>query len=86
MHLLQFSYGRGLELGFAPYEQRCKPKSANTGLALRKLAFSLSDSFEKLAVDTVYFGGGTPSLLDPAHLQAMLDAIRENVFAAIQRK
>jgi oxygen-independent coproporphyrinogen-3 oxidase len=27
-------------------------------------------------VDTVYIGGGTPSLLDPAHLQSMLDAIR----------
>src|SRR6266849_3048510 len=29
-------------------------------------------------VDTVYFGGGTPSLLDPAHLQKMLEAIRES--------
>jgi oxygen-independent coproporphyrinogen-3 oxidase len=28
--------------------------------------------------DTVYIGGGTPSLLDPAHLQRMLDAIRES--------
>jgi oxygen-independent coproporphyrinogen-3 oxidase len=28
-------------------------------------------------VDTVYIGGGTPSLLDPAHLQDILDAIRE---------
>jgi oxygen-independent coproporphyrinogen-3 oxidase len=27
-------------------------------------------------VDTVYIGGGTPSLLDPAHLQNILDAIR----------
>jgi oxygen-independent coproporphyrinogen-3 oxidase len=31
-----------------------------------------------LTVDTVYFGGGTPSLLDPAHLQKILDAIRES--------
>src|SRR6266850_681975 len=31
-----------------------------------------------LIVDTVYFGGGTPSLLDPAHLQKILDAIRES--------
>ena len=29
------------------------------------------------AVDTVYIGGGTPSLLDPGHLQSILDAIRE---------
>src|SRR5229473_8333218 len=28
-------------------------------------------------VDTVYIGGGTPSLLDAAHLQNILDAIRE---------
>ena len=27
-------------------------------------------------VDTVYFGGGTPSLLDPALLTRILDALR----------
>jgi len=32
-------------------------------------------------VDTVYIGGGTPSLLDPAHLQNILNAIRAS-FAA----
>src|SRR5882672_21797 len=31
-----------------------------------------------LIVDTVYFGGGTPSLLHPAHLQKILEAIRES--------
>src|SRR5437879_2513118 len=31
---------------------------------------------ELLAVDTVYIGGGTPSLLDPAHLREILDTIR----------
>src|SRR6266581_4944208 len=31
---------------------------------------------EGWAVDTVYIGGGTPSLLDPAHLQDILDVIR----------
>jgi oxygen-independent coproporphyrinogen-3 oxidase len=30
-------------------------------------------------VDTVYIGGGTPSLLDPAHLQIILDSIRESL-------
>ena len=30
-----------------------------------------------LAVDTVYIGGGTPSLLDPAQLQDILDTIRQ---------
>ncbi len=29
-----------------------------------------------VAVDTVYVGGGTPSLLDPAHLERILDTIR----------
>jgi oxygen-independent coproporphyrinogen-3 oxidase len=31
---------------------------------------------EELAVDTVYIGGGTPSLLDPDHLQNILDQIQ----------
>ncbi|MBS1839903.1 MAG: radical SAM family heme chaperone HemW [Acidobacteria bacterium] len=31
---------------------------------------------QNAVVDTVYFGGGTPSLLDPGHLRGILDAIR----------
>src|SRR5712691_2306835 len=31
----------------------------------------------ELPLETVYIGGGTPSLLDPAHLQTILDVIRE---------
>ena len=31
-----------------------------------------------LSADTVYFGGGTPSLLDPAALAKILDALRAN--------
>jgi len=33
-------------------------------------------SREQLAADTVYIGGGTPSLLDPEHLRGILDTIR----------
>jgi len=32
---------------------------------------------EEILANTVYIGGGTPSLLDPAHLQSLLDAIRD---------
>src|SRR5713226_6831928 len=34
-------------------------------------------------VDTVYIGGGTPSLLDGAHLQSILDAIRARFVAEL---
>jgi oxygen-independent coproporphyrinogen-3 oxidase len=34
-------------------------------------------------VDTVYMGGGTPSLLDPVHLRNILDAIRSTFTAEL---
>jgi oxygen-independent coproporphyrinogen III oxidase len=33
---------------------------------------------ENAKVDTVYIGGGTPSLIEPAHLQNLLDTIRDS--------
>ena len=33
---------------------------------------------QQLSADTIYFGGGTPSLLDPAALAKILDALRAN--------
>jgi oxygen-independent coproporphyrinogen III oxidase len=33
---------------------------------------------ENFVVDTVYIGGGTPSLLEPGHLQKILETIRES--------
>jgi len=38
---------------------------------------SLPAALGSAVVDTVYIGGGTPSLLEPALLQKMMDAIRE---------
>jgi len=35
-------------------------------------------------VDTVYIGGGTPSLLDPAHLGRIVEAVRENFAAELR--
>src|SRR5258706_2658570 len=34
-------------------------------------------------VDTIYIGGGTPSLLDAGHLRRIVDAIRENFVAEL---
>jgi oxygen-independent coproporphyrinogen-3 oxidase len=38
----------------------------------------LPQTFDEAVVDTVYMGGGTPSLLDARNLQDVLDAIRES--------
>jgi oxygen-independent coproporphyrinogen-3 oxidase len=41
-------------------------------------------SSEDLVVDTVYMGGGTPSLLDPAHIENILNAIRETFSSSLE--
>lgn len=52
-----------------------------SGLAeryVRALCAEISSSRFVDAVDTVYFGGGTPSLLNPLQLEKILLAVREN--------
>lgn len=43
-----------------------------TEIALRK------DEFEDEIVETIYFGGGTPSILDVADIQLLIDSVYEN--------
>ena len=45
----------------------------------RAAGVELPEGFEKAVVDTVYIGGGTPSLLEPELLQQDDGAIREDV-------
>ncbi|HKC64363.1 MAG TPA: radical SAM family heme chaperone HemW [Pyrinomonadaceae bacterium] len=38
---------------------------------------NFQSTVERIEADTIYFGGGTPSLLKPAQVSAILDAVRE---------
>jgi len=61
---------------FAPYVSAvCSEIERHSDLYSRA-GVHLPDSFPGALADTVYVGGGTPSLLDPAHLNGILDAIR----------
>jgi oxygen-independent coproporphyrinogen-3 oxidase len=62
---------------FAPYAEAVQTEIREHRLRLASEGVVLPESFESLTVDTVYFGGGTPSLLDPAHLAAILSSIRD---------
>jgi oxygen-independent coproporphyrinogen-3 oxidase len=62
---------------FAPYAEAVQTEIRNHSVRLQSRGVNLSTSFKTLSVDSVYFGGGTPSLLDPAHLAAILGSIRE---------
>jgi oxygen-independent coproporphyrinogen-3 oxidase len=61
---------------FAPYAAAVQTEIAEHHNRLRTEAVQLPAAFSELVADTVYFGGGTPSLLDPRHLRQILDAIR----------
>jgi oxygen-independent coproporphyrinogen-3 oxidase len=63
---------------FAPYVSCvCKEIAGHRGL-YDAAGIALPEGLDEAVVDTVYVGGGTPSLLDPAHLGRIVGAIREN--------
>ncbi|MEQ1474679.1 MAG: coproporphyrinogen-III oxidase family protein, partial [Candidatus Acidiferrum sp.] len=62
---------------FAPYVQSVCREIENHKTLYAASGIDLPLAVAKSArPDTVYIGGGTPSLLDPAHLETLLDTIR----------
>src|SRR5262249_58320027 len=54
------------------------PSGLDVEAVLREWAARLEDPAWQLArgVETIYFGGGTPSRLEPAAIEALLDGVR----------
>jgi oxygen-independent coproporphyrinogen-3 oxidase len=69
---------------FAPYVEAVCREIRGYRELYRAAGVKVPAGFEKLVVDTVYFGGGTPSLLEPELLSRVIGAIRET-FATTQR-
>jgi oxygen-independent coproporphyrinogen-3 oxidase len=61
---------------FAPYVDAVCAEIAGHREFYAKAGVELPGALADAVVDSVYIGGGTPSLLDPAHLGRMIDAIR----------
>jgi len=62
---------------FAPYIQAvCEEISRHASL-YERAHLGISDALAEMTVDSVYIGGGTPSLLDPAHIADLLRMMRE---------
>lgn len=69
---------------FAPYVEAVRREIRGHRELLRAAGVNWDSGENREAdclVDTVYFGGGTPSLLEPSQLQKILDTIREAVGA-----
>ncbi len=70
---------------FAPYADAVCREIANRRQLLASAGVTIAPSVESLAqsVDTVYIGGGTPSLLEPVLLTTMLQALYANFQCAL---
>ncbi len=62
---------------FAPYVAAVCAEMARRREFYTSTAVELPEALVGAVVDSVYIGGGTPSLLDPAHLRRLVDALRD---------
>jgi oxygen-independent coproporphyrinogen III oxidase len=68
---------------FAPYVSCvCAEIAGHRGLC-EAARIALPAELANAVVDTIYIGGGTPSLLDAGHLRRIVDAIRDNFVARL---
>lgn len=71
-----FSTGVFRQSLYAPYVQAvCRELSEHEGL-YRRAGLEWPGALDRAEVDTVYLGGGTPSLLDAAALRRIVDTVR----------
>jgi oxygen-independent coproporphyrinogen III oxidase len=63
---------------YAPYAEAVQQEITNHRLLHADAGIPAAASLERAVVDTVYLGGGTPSLLDPMHIRKMLDSVRHS--------
>ena len=57
---------------------RYEPYAAAVCREIKQTAASMNSEICDLSVDTVYLGGGTPSLLEPAALKGILDCLNDS--------
>jgi oxygen-independent coproporphyrinogen III oxidase len=68
---------------FAPYVNCVCREIAGRRELYEAAGIALPAGLADAVVDTVYIGGGTPSLLDAGHLRRIVDAIRGNLVAEL---
>jgi oxygen-independent coproporphyrinogen III oxidase len=68
---------------FAPYVRCVCEEIARHGEFYAAASVDLPAEIAEAVVDTIYIGGGTPSLLDAGHLRGITDAIRDNFVAKL---
>jgi len=68
---------------FAPYVEAVCAEIRGYRRLYEAGGITLPKSFEEAVVDTVYIGGGTPSLLEAWDLQKLVDAIQESFFTEL---
>lgn len=69
---------------FAPYVNAVCREIATHCALYATSGVTLPETFTGAVADTVYIGGGTPSLLDPALLRKLVDAIRTRLLTDLQ--
>jgi oxygen-independent coproporphyrinogen III oxidase len=69
---------------FAPYVDCVREEIARHREFYTAAGVVLPSGIANAVVDTIYIGGGTPSLLDPAHLRLIVAAVRENFAAELR--
>ena len=66
---------------FAPYVEAVCQEIREYKELYSAAGVTIAEPLNHFVVDTVYFGGGTPSLLDSGHLKNILDAIQQTFHA-----